>query len=663
MTYAFSDGSPFAELAALGVTFLVFVGATKIIRQTRASESLDRGLDAIAGFLRRRLFVVDDPQTEQQRLDLLRIILASMAFLRNAANLATALQLGEATVIAATGAATALSFLLIVGFAVPLTAAVFCVTLNTILDNIARTSSLSSLVMSMALIPLALAPAGRSLSLDAMIMRRTGGMSRLWGSFYRSWGHFTLNRAAWSKLLLLLTYAGISFSSGLLHLQFEVWHRGLTNSWMFLNPVADPYLHETVARIYQFSPRLYVFLTRCSAYGTLLFQLAMVPLLFLNRWTRALVVALELGFVLGSVSLLALKWLGWNQLVVWALLFWNRWKLNIAGKDCLETLYDDRCNLCDRTMRVLRAVDLFKVLQFRPLSQNIDFANSHGISHASALEDLYCVDDQGRVMGGYEFYLTVTGRIFLLIPFWPALWLGKVTRLGPVMYRYIAARRIALSGVCQRMPLVNRPRAPADIAVRPSYNALFCGTVGAFAVMLAAYCCRLPIPYVPGSAKAAELSKQVFGQAPVAFGFWQINAFNFGLFQGQGFAGELTWSKSGEDRRQPVMWLPPVRASIPVSDILFYQLVVQWNRVQYDGPCFTSQSLQNLLDQPGLQAVLRQRPFSGGDFHVKLRTYTTPVLEDFLRGRYVPLVWRDLCEATFPAGSLAPFAFKTLLPP
>ena len=128
MTYAFSDGSPFAELAALGVTFLVFVGATKIIRQTRASESLDRGLDAIAGFLRRRLFVVDDPQTEQQRLDLLRIILASMAFLRNAANLATALQLGEATVIAATGAATALSFLLIVGFAVPLTAAVFCVT-------------------------------------------------------------------------------------------------------------------------------------------------------------------------------------------------------------------------------------------------------------------------------------------------------------------------------------------------------------------------------------------------------------------------------------------------------------------------------------------------------------------------------------------------------
>jgi hypothetical protein len=181
--------------------------------------------------------------------------------------------------------------------------------------------------------------------------------------------------------------------------------------------------------------------------------------------------------------------------------------------------------------------------------------------------------------------------------------------------------------------------------------------------MLAAYCCRLPIPYVPGSAKAAELSKMLFGQAPVAFGFWQINAFNFGLFGGQGFAGELTWSKSGDDQRQSVMWLPPVRASIPVSDILFYQLVVQWNRVQYDGPCFTGQSLQNLLDQPGLQAVLRQRSFSGGDFHVKLRTYTTPVLDDFLRGHYVPLVWRDLCEATFPAGSLAPFAFKTLLPP
>ena len=252
MAYAFSDGSPFAELAIFLLTLAVSVG---LFQWPRAAQILDRGMIATAAFVRRRLFNVDDPDIEQRRLDLLRIVLGLMIVARNFGNLVTAVQLDNATTTAAVATATILSLFILIGFAVPLTAFVLCVLLNVILDNVAQTSSLSSIVVSMSLIPFALAPAGRSLSVDALIMRTPGAMGRFWRAAYDWWGPLTLDRAALAKFALLLAYGAISFSSGLLHLQFEVWRNGLTNSWMFINPVANPHFHDIMLNLYAFFRR------------------------------------------------------------------------------------------------------------------------------------------------------------------------------------------------------------------------------------------------------------------------------------------------------------------------------------------------------------------------------------------------------------------------
>ena len=122
----------------------------------------------------------------------------------------------------------------------------------------------------------------------------------------------------------MLAYGGISFSSGLLHLQAENWVHGMTNAWVFINPVMTPDFHASVARVYEWSPSCTFWLIKLTVYGTLVFQLGFVPLLLASRWTQRLVVFLELGFVAGSVTLLALHWLGWFQLAMCLILFWNR---------------------------------------------------------------------------------------------------------------------------------------------------------------------------------------------------------------------------------------------------------------------------------------------------------------------------------------------------
>ncbi len=121
----------------------------------------------------------------------------------------------------------------------------------------------------------------------------------------------------------------------------------MTNAWVFINPVMTPNWHASVARLYEWSPFMYLWLTKLTVYGTLVFQLGFIPLLLISRWTQRLVVCLELGFVAGSVFLLALHWLGWFQLAMCAILFWNRFKLNVGQTATVEVLDHDRCNLCN----------------------------------------------------------------------------------------------------------------------------------------------------------------------------------------------------------------------------------------------------------------------------------------------------------------------------
>jgi len=656
--YGFSDGSPYVELLIFCSTFaLCFV----VVRLRPIASVLDRALDALARFLRWRIFVVDDVDIEQRRLDLIRIGFGGATLLRNAGNLSTALELGTPLVIAVTAAATLLSGLLTIGLMAPIAAALLGLLINLIFDNLSETSTLASMIMAMCCIALALAPVGRSLSVDARILKSTSRVGDVWRRFYASIGTLTLDRSAMAKLALMLIYGGISLSSGVYHLQASNWREGLTNAWVFINPVMTPDFHPAMDRLYAWSPAVYLTLVKFTVYGTLIFQLAFVPLLLVSSWTQRLAVLLELGFVAGSIMLLELHWLGWFQLAMCVILFWNRFALNPGKSDTVEVLYDDRCNLCDGLVRVLAVCDLFKIILFRPLSKNYALAEAHGISRAEGLTNLCGIDRHGRVHRGFALCYLLVRRMLLLMPLWPILWVARLTGIGPRIYAYVAARRTEMFGVCERSSIDSATLEQGDLPggmATSGWPNLIRGFAVTLVIMLTAFAARLPAaPYLPFLENTAALSKRVFGMAPLAVGLMQVDAFNFPPLSGTLPMFELHWS--GREGQQRFLFSVPVaRADIFVSDMLFYQVQTTFNYMGFDGVCFSRGFSDALMNRLAVKAVLHRREFAGGQFHLKMKAYDVPSLEDFQAQRYKPLRYYDVCQASFPADGLQPLTYQ-----
>ena len=248
-------------------------------------------------------------------------------------------------------------------------------------------------------------------------------------------------------------------------------------------------------------------------------------------------------------------------------------------------------------------------------------------------------------------------RIVLLFPLWPIVWLGKTTGIGPAILAHLIKTN-GRSGPQNGGPVATSFASRVTAPNLSGFNGIFRGFALTFLVMLIAYAVRLPVlPYLPSVAPAAAASKSTFGQAPLALGLFQINAFNFAPIAGPMFSAKMTWTKSGSAAEEPVMWIPPVKADIPVSDILFYQVVVAFNMFSDNGFCFSKEFLMNLANRPGVRAVLNQQRFKDGEFHVRLSSYQVPSLADFDAKRFVGLRWQNICEATFPPQAPSQMSF------
>src|SRR5690606_11144929 len=118
--------------------------------------------------------------------------------------------------------------------------------------------------------------------------------------------------------------------------------------------------------------------------------------------------------------------------------------------------YDDKCNLCDKTVQVISHLDIFNRIALMPVSQHERQLETYNIGKEAALVDLYGVDEhKGEVRSGYALYLWLAQRMVLLWPLLPLLLAGRLFGIGAFLYRNIAKRRVALFGICQ----LARPKA------------------------------------------------------------------------------------------------------------------------------------------------------------------------------------------------------------
>jgi len=128
--------------------------------------------------------------------------------------------------------------------------------------------------------------------------------------------------------------------------------------------------------------------------------------------------------------------------------------LNNNLKADMVVLFDGNCQLCRRTVAILKAGDIFHWISYISISdtQAKGVIATAKISEDAVLRDMHAV--LGReIYKGYDAYRVIAGRTPFLWPIWPLLFIWPVTAFGRVIYR-----RVADSRTCQ-VTLKHRPQA------------------------------------------------------------------------------------------------------------------------------------------------------------------------------------------------------------
>ncbi|MCA6121855.1 DUF393 domain-containing protein [Bradyrhizobium sp. WSM 1704] len=439
------------------------------------------GLPPVADFSARILVRLDrialaanlkediDLPREARRINLLRIALGLVFLWRWSNLLPLALMVQDDLVSYVTAFLAVLTGVcLTVGFFTPVASMALLLGAIFSFDLGFSAGTLGTHVLLMANLPLLLFPAGTALSLDARLMRSRGMLGSMVRGLYGLVGTPSMARSRIGRLFAVISYCCLCLYSILWHLDDPAWLKGYANlqvlSGFYLSRYPDFFQW-----LYHAHPPIAIALSQASIYMMMIWEMFFSVFLF-GRFTRYYVLWIGAIFLCISGFVLQLSYLPWVEVVFFTLVFWQDWWLNVGGRRSLTVFFDDRCRLCDGTMRFLSKVDLFGIVSPSGLSRSREQVAAAGLTEAEVMEDLCGRAGDGKLYRGYDLYLELTRRVLLLLPAWPLLLIGKLTGLGPLIYRTIAARRRRIFGTCSPSMITAddfRPVHAADIVAIP----------------------------------------------------------------------------------------------------------------------------------------------------------------------------------------------------
>lgn len=397
-------------------------------------------------------------------------------------------------------------------------------------DRLLGTATLGNNIGTTLAILLMLSNSGARFSLDARIMNSKGFLKKIISLFYYENGVSSADTLQIVKFMALFAYWCTCLYSLAMHLNEPAWMTGMAGPLLLTNNFMSRFSSEFS---YLFSMgALPVVLARVSLWAMLPWYLLIVPFVVLGGWFRQYIIVWGVLFFCLSRFVLQLGWLAEFEFIFFAGLFWQ--KAFISGPKTLHVAYDDRCNLCDNTVRFVKFVDIFQRVELRPLSQNAGWLSEVGIDPNDASKDLYGVDisSDAPPAKGYDFYILLSRYVLLLLPAYPFLLLGSVLG-GRGVYRFIADRRTRMFGVCQ-IPSKKVDYAAGYSVIRgdPSIGARdpIVPIFAHFSFFAIAFLIALPTPYLD-SYKPAMISKvqEIFSKparSVIFYGTTPINVFN-----------------------------------------------------------------------------------------------------------------------------------------
>ena len=431
------------------VFWLTLLAVVFITNGTSVGKNITNKLNAFAEFLNKRGSFRSNALAELPKFALIRMAFGLFLFERSMWVIVYLFPSDWASPLLVSVVIANLIFaaLVTVGLFTQLSLAYFILVQWQVGELVSSTSTLGNDIGAMLALLLMFANAGAHFSIDGIIRKKVNWLGRLVSFTYYQSGLPQDNVLQIGKFLALLAYWSVCVFSLMKHINEPAWMNGSAGPLLLANNFMSSYFAE-FEQFFQLGPWA-VFLGSASLWAMLPWYVLILPCVLVGGILRAYAIVWGLLFFAISLFVLNLGWLAEFEFLFFAALFWQT-SFILRGKS-LFVAYDDRCNLCDRTINVIRFLDIFGRVELKPVSENQEWLREMDIDPTRALSDLYGVEttDGNRTTYGYDFYITLTRNIFLLLPAYPFLIVGKWIGIGPMIYRYIADRRTKLFGVCE----------------------------------------------------------------------------------------------------------------------------------------------------------------------------------------------------------------------
>lgn len=492
-------------------------------------------------------------------------------------------------------------------------------------EGMLRAGTLGNDVAAILSLTLLLSHSWRTYSVDALIAEKCPAWPRLSLNTLFSLGErlvpVQISRA---KFVAAACYWCLCIYSCLRHFGSYEWMSGDASVLLLTSSYLMKHYHFFQELL---SIRLFENFFRCAMLLMFPWYMIFLPAFFTKGGLQRFNVIWWFFFLVLSTFALQLSFLGWFEFVFFAALLWTPRR---SGKKPVTFYYDGKCNLCAKTVKIVRMLDTRRIVYFVSAQNAAGELLGHGITQEMALSLLVGRYD-GKTYIGYDLYCLVARKVPLLWPVLPLLLLGKWTGAGYPLYRRIADNRISLFGSCSlrtvmRLPLLRLPSCRASMLMFLSLNTTVLFLVGVFMINPPLY----PAGMDMGQTHYARIFGSLYRTGNV-FGISQIDVFNL-----SDLAMSTHWRtieycpQGGACTLVPLTGREGERLAYHKSDSLYFGGTLRWRRMHvldkdvcdYGGETFFQ---TEYLDQIA-RLYLRKNDLKAGDF--KLTYYYQP-LPDF----------------------------------
>lgn len=381
-------------------------------------------------------------ENELKKVSILRVLTGFIVFFRFYEIFASHLLIYGFSGISIILLITLLAILLfIIGCITPIIN-LFLIIVLPILDSILSTKTLGTTILINLLVVLLLTNSGRYFSIDNLLLKKNNFFSKLLLKTHTFIGVPSSLGIRRAYFLGFILYAISSLFALLLHIQDPYWIEGVTIKSMLSNSFLCKYAFAFRYLEFLF-PKLFDIISVIGVVLQSIFQILMIPLVFFKAGKKYVKIW---GFIFFTISLffLSLSYLPHLELILWILIFCP---LQSSIRK-IRILYDDKCNLCKKSISFLRWSNINDIYDFLPISKNADIYERYSLTETEV--KTYMAGFYGeQLLKGYDLYMVIVKKNPLFFFLYPLFWLGKITGIGAYLYKLVAQNRYRFLGTCE----------------------------------------------------------------------------------------------------------------------------------------------------------------------------------------------------------------------